>query len=329
MIEVSYKINHTDIMATDVANALGLEPTKPKFEAVNEHINASVEFYKLNENLSIQLSKFQQKKPIKIKRLGTDNDNLLILDFHLSGTAKLNVTDDRIDGITNGLTHGAYFANAGVESYAVFPSGFYNQQFHIVLDKKWMADFFSDEIKYITEMIGKASPFFMYERLNSSITVLLLSLFKSDFENSFRKSFLHGKTLQLLSLFFGKLQNRREHLQLGVSNYDDVSRLFELMIYVDEHLGEDLNVSFLTEKVGFSESKLQTLCKAVYGKSLSKEITERRMLKALDLFEKNENSVSAVGYKLGYTNLSHFSNAFRKVHGFLPSEYISKKTDME
>lgn len=324
MLEIAYKINHTDVMAQDVASAIGQGIRSPRFETKNDPLRASVEYYRLHEQLSVQLSQFHQSEPLKVSRLGTENDDLLILDFHLSGAAKLKVTDDRIKGATNGLTHGAYFAHAGVESYAVFPPGFYNQQFHIVLDKKWMARFFADDIRFIIEKIGKASHFFMFERLNSRITVLLLSLFKSEYTRSFRQSFLHGMTLQLLSLFFEKLQNRGEHLQLGVSGYDNVSRLFELMVYVDEHLGEDLNVSFLTEKIGFSESKLQTLCKAVYGKSLSKEITERRMIKALDLFEENSDSISAVGYQLGYTNMSHFAAAFKKVHGFLPSEYLSK-----
>ncbi|WP_422860895.1 helix-turn-helix domain-containing protein [Flagellimonas sp. S174] len=325
MLEVSYKINHTDILARDIANAIGQEFSAPMFEIFNDVIEASVEFYRLNENLSVQLSQFRQSQPVIVKRMGTDNEHLLILDFHLTGTARLNVTDNRIEGTTNGLTHGAYFANGGVESFAVFPPGFYNQQFHIVLDKNWMGSFFSEEIAFLMEKIEKASPFFMYERLNSKITTLLLSVFRSDSKISYRRSYLHGKTLELLSLFFGKLQNRGKHLELGVSNYDDVSRLFDLMVFVDGHLGEKLKVKYLAEKIGFSESKLQSLCKAVYGKSLSKEITERRMVKALDLFEENGDSISAVGYRLGYTNMSHFSNAFKKVHGFLPSEYLLQK----
>ncbi len=323
MLKIAYKIDHTNVLAKDIANALGQEFSTPRFETSNEFIKASVEFYKLNENLSIQLSQFQQKQPVKVNRLGTDNDNLLILDFHLTGSAKLNVTDDRIDGTINGLRHGAYFANASVKSFAVFPRGIFNQQFHIVLDKNWIGGFFSEEITFIIEKIERASPFFMYERLDSKITALLLSVFKSGFEISFRKAFLYGKTLELLSLFFGKLQNRGEHLEMGVANYNDVSRLFDLMNYVDQHLGENLNVQYLAQRIGFSESKLQKLCKAVYGKSLSKEITERRMLKALDMFAENEDSVSVVGYKLGYTNMSHFSSAFKKVHGFLPSEYLN------
>ncbi|WP_340064994.1 AraC family transcriptional regulator [Ascidiimonas aurantiaca] len=324
MLEVAYKIDHTSILAKDIAKAFGQKYDAPRFEIKKDHIEASIEFYKLHEHLSVQISKFQQNEPIKVRRLGTENNDLLILDFHLTGAAKLRFTDNKINEVTNCLMHGVYFANGSVESYAIFPPGSYNEQFHIVMDKNWVGSFFSEEIEFIMGKIEKASPFFMHERLNSKITALLISVFKSDFKTHFRKAFLYGKTLELLSLFFGKLLNRGSHLELGVSSYDDVSRLFDLMTYIDEHLGEELKVLDLSKKIGFSESKLQNLCKAVYGKSISKEITERRMIKALDMLSENNDSVSAVGYKLGYTNMSHFAGAFKKVHGFLPSEYLNK-----
>jgi len=327
MLEISYKINHTEFIAEAIAKAVGQVYKIPCFEVNNEVFKGSIEFYTLNECLSIQLSKFENLEPLTVKRLGTDNEQFLILDFHVSGIAKLEVTDDRIVNTPNGLSHGAYFASSIVESYAVFPTGFYNKQLHIVIDKQWLKDFFSDGIDEVLRRIEKASPFFLYERLNSRITTILLSIFQSNPYMDFPKSFLHGKTLEILALFFDKLKNRGQHLELGISNYNDISRLFELMLYVDGHLGEDLKVYGLSKKIGFSESKLQSLCKAVYGKSLAKEITERRMIKALELFEDNNDSVSAVGYKLGYTNMSHFSNTFKTVHGFLPSDYLNKKTN--
>ena len=106
------------------------------------------------------------------------------------------------------------------------------------------------------------------------------------------------------------------------SNHNDILKLFELMQYVDDHLHGDLTVQTLSEKVGYSESKLQKLFKSVYGKSVSKEITERRMNKALELLGSRKYTIAEIGYKMGYQNMSHFSSAFKKIHGFLPSAYI-------
>ena len=288
----------------------------------NELIEGSIEFYQLNKGLSIQISKFKTQAPFKVSRMGTVDDQLLVLDFHITGNASLNITSVENLSNINGLIHGAYFASSAVESFALFPQGVYNEQFHIILDKKWLQDFFSLEISEVLDKIVTIEPFFMYERLTSEITALLIKLFASKPKTSFRQTYLYGKTLELLALFFTQLKTREENLIYTASNYSDIFNLFELMQYAEDHLDQDLSVQSLATRIGYSESKLQKLSKAVYGKSVSKEITERRMNKALELLGSKKYTIAEVGYKMGYQNMSHFSNAFKKIHGFLPSEYV-------
>ncbi len=232
MLEVAYQINHTDQMAIAVTRALQTTRGQNYYEISDARMKANVEFYKLTNGLSIQISRFEQHQPLIVKRMGTQDPNLLVLDFHLNGIAKLNVTDQRVDNDRHdGLTHGAYFASSSVQSYATFPSGSNNEQFHIIIDKNWMRRFFSEDIDPVLDKIEIATPFFMFERMNAKLTALLLSVFKSDRKIKFRKSFLHGKTLEILSLFFQKLEQRGENLGFGVSNYKDILRLFDLMTY--------------------------------------------------------------------------------------------------
>ncbi len=322
MKEVAYRIAHTPFIAQAVANTFGISIENSIYDLQHELIG-SVEFYQLNTGLSIQISKFQPKLPIRVSRTGTVDDRLLVLDFHITGNATLNVANNSDSSQTNnGLIHGAYFASSEVQSFASFSPGFYNEQFHIIIDKEWLEDFFSSDIEEILHKIITAEPFFMYEHLNSELMTLLVTIFNSNRNASFRQSYLHGKTIELLSLFFNQLKNREENLGYTASNYTDISNLFELMQFVDHHLDSDLSVQRLANEIGYSESKLQKLCKAVYGKSVSKQITERRMNKALELLGSRKYTIAEVGYKMGYQNMSHFSNAFRKIHGFLPSQYL-------
>lgn len=323
MTEIAYTIGHTPQIAKEIAQTLSLPITDSGYTIDNDVLKGTVEFYQLDEKLSIQISKFEPFTPIKVCRKGTTDDELLILDFHISGIASLNI----INGIDqkntiNGLTHGAYFASSDIESFATFPEGFVNEQFHIVMHKSWLQHFFSSDIHEVLENISISAPFFIYERTNSEITTLLINIFKSDHNASFRKRYLHGKTLELLAVFFKKLKNRQENLKYKVSNYKDIATLFDFMQYVDEHLNEDLSVQRLAQKIGFSESKLQQLCKAVYGNSVSKEITARRMIRALELLGEQKYTIAEIGYQMGYQNMSHFANAFKRIHGFLPSQYL-------
>ncbi|TPN82280.1 helix-turn-helix domain-containing protein [Aquimarina algicola] len=323
MKEVAYRIGHTPFIAQTIANTFGIKIKNSSYDIKNALVDGNVEFYQFNEGLSIQISKFKPEAPIKVTRIGTNNQELIILDFHIVGNASLNITNNNIESENiNGLQHGAYFASSEIESFAVFPAGFYNEQLHIVMDKKWLKSFFSSDIEEILHKVIASESFFMYEHLTSKITALLITIFGSDVNADFRQSYLHGKTIELLSLFFNRIKNREENLNYTTSNYTDVSNLFELMQFVDDHLDNDLSVQRLADKIGYSESKLQKLCKAVYGKSVLKEITQRRMNKALELLGSRKYTITEVGYKMGYQNMSHFSSAFKRIHGFLPSKYL-------
>ena len=319
MKEIGYKVGHTDIMAKDLAAIFEAELGNQGYSLHNTYIELEVEFYRLQKDLSIQLSYFEPMEPLMVKRQGTDHTDMLILDFHMAEPAQLQVLDDELGSQINGLFHGAYFASAGVESSATFSPSSVNRQFHVVINKSWITDFLSLDFSLFYDTLDESSNFFIYEPNNTEIMALLISIFNSDQNMKYRKSFLHGKTLELVSLFFQNLQDRRTQLESVGSNYDDISRIIELMDFINKNLGENLNVRFLAEKVGFSESKLQKLCKAIYGKSISKEIMERRMISALELLATKRSTISEVGYKMGYTNMSHFSRAFKNVHGFLPS----------
>jgi AraC-like DNA-binding protein len=48
------------------------------------------------------------------------------------------------------------------------------------------------------------------------------------------------------------------------------------------------------------------------------------MLKAKSLLLEGQYSIKEVGMLVGYSNLSHFANTFKKEFGILPSELTSK-----
>jgi AraC-like DNA-binding protein len=53
-------------------------------------------------------------------------------------------------------------------------------------------------------------------------------------------------------------------------------------------------------------------------------VRKLRMEKALELIESGENSILQVALSVGYSNPSHFSAAFKRFYGRLPSSYLVK-----
>jgi len=70
-----------------------------------------------------------------------------------------------------------------------------------------------------------------------------------------------------------------------------------------------------------SPSKLKRLFKQIFGNSIFSYYQEFRIQEAARLLKEEKLSVSDAGYRLGFTNLSHFSRVFEEHIGIKPKQY--------
>lgn len=83
----------------------------------------------------------------------------------------------------------------------------------------------------------------------------------------------------------------------------------------------ELSVSRLAAACNMSAEYFRKLYKAEYGISPYTAILEKRLGKAKGLLESGYFSVQQVAEESGFSNVKHFSTAFRKKIGRTPSEY--------
>jgi len=70
-----------------------------------------------------------------------------------------------------------------------------------------------------------------------------------------------------------------------------------------------------------SPSKLKRLFKQIFGNSIFSYYQEFRIQEAARLLKEEKLSVSDAGYRMGFTNLSHFSRVFEEHLGMKPKQY--------
>ena len=68
-------------------------------------------------------------------------------------------------------------------------------------------------------------------------------------------------------------------------------------------------------------SYLSRLFKAKCGKTFSKYLIEYRLEKSRELLEKTILKVSDIAAHVGYNDVSHYIQSFRKVYGVTPEQY--------
>ena len=81
------------------------------------------------------------------------------------------------------------------------------------------------------------------------------------------------------------------------------------------------NVKYLAGELNFSSSYLSDLLKKETGKTAQEHIHLFVIEKAKNKLLSSKNSISEIGYSLGFEYPQHFSNLFKSKTGFSPSEY--------
>ena len=93
-------------------------------------------------------------------------------------------------------------------------------------------------------------------------------------------------------------------------------------IMIDSLTTKFEGIDMLAKSVHMSATKLKTLFKKEYGKSIFQYYQEKQMQLALELLKNPSNSVKEVSFTLGYDNPSNFTTAFKKYHNYPPSHVV-------
>jgi len=108
------------------------------------------------------------------------------------------------------------------------------------------------------------------------------------------------------------------------SNPLDDKLLKNAIAFIEEHIEDPmLDVESLALKMGMSRMTLYRKTRAIIGETPSQLIRSIRMKHAIEYLRSKEYTVSEVAYKIGFSDLSSFSTAFKKQYGRAPSEYTS------
>ncbi|HEY4109476.1 AraC family transcriptional regulator [Puia sp.] len=142
---------------------------------------------------------------------------------------------------------------------------------------------------------------------------------------------LQNSTLALLEYF---LCNRHRSL-LGVSptsdidNEDDLSLIREVESYISEYYCSDtFTVDSILKKTYTSYHRLNFLFKSIHGMTISEYIRNKRIERSKEMIADNVKSISQIAYEIGYSSISNYILAFKKVYRITPGKYKKQMDSM-
>lgn len=165
-----------------------------------------------------------------------------------------------------------------------------------------------------------------YLHLNQDIIRIIDSIRKCTRKGCFYKLFIELKITELLLLQFEQyyLLNSAKDKKKELTE-SDKEKLQHAKKILEGNYENPPTIKQLSLIVGMNQSKLKSTFKKKFELTIHTFIIHLRMEKAYQLIIDQELLLREIALKVGFQNPSHFSAAFKKYYGFVPSKILSNK----
>lgn len=106
-------------------------------------------------------------------------------------------------------------------------------------------------------------------------------------------------------------------------------RINRVLVYINNHLGDKIDLAGLSEIAHFSPFHFHRIMRAYLKESIGTYIIRIRMESAATLLLYTKDDVADIAIKVGYESPAAFSKAFQKRFGTSPSDYRQNKGSLE
>ncbi|MFH7002238.1 helix-turn-helix domain-containing protein [Flavobacterium bizetiae] len=194
---------------------------------------------------------------------------------------------------------------------------------HMDLLKSWINE--KAENKFLNTITLSDKPYLYDQIISNEIEQVASKIALVNSEEELSHFYLKLKTEEMIYLFLSEL-SKRETITNYPLNVADVKAMYAIKETLCSDLSNPPDLTHLAFISNMSESKMNKLFKQIFGNSIYNYYQALRMNEAAYLIREEKISVSETGYRLGFSNLSHFSRIFEKHIGLKPKKYSAVPT---
>lgn len=272
----------------------------------NEHIRLVVSNYILDKDIDIKNPDVGSKKMIFFKFQHVFSETAVLQAVKqpvrtpsvLIGTSRVN-TDEIISVHSNAAT-------VNIEVDAGYLNGLFDS---------------SEKSPLLASLLRNDQPLLFEQIIYPSVQKIINEIVSEQVDNAFRLFFLRVKSEELICRLLMELE-KRDGKRLYALNSEDIRTVYKVKEQMLGHLETPPVINELAVYANMSASKLKRLFKQVFGDSIFSYYQHFRMKEAARLLKEGNLSVSEIGYRMGFTNLSHFARVFREHNGVRPKQYM-------
>ncbi|TDQ11101.1 helix-turn-helix transcriptional regulator [Pedobacter metabolipauper] len=259
------------------------------------------------------------------------NEDLLVENPDVNGSARtilfkfrniFNKTAAQREGNHLAETPSVLIATKSLNPEVIIPIHTNMSTINIDVDVSYLNGLFdsSEKSPVLKSLLQNTQPLLFEQLIYPSLQKIVDEILSESVDQAFKLFFLRVKAEELICRLLIELEKRDEK-RLYDLNTQDIQTIYKVKEEILKHPETPPRINNLAVYAGMSPTKLKRLFKQIFGSSIFNYYQEFRMKEAAILLKNEKLSVSDVGYRLGFTNLSHFSRVFREHLGMKPKQY--------
>lgn len=173
--------------------------------------------------------------------------------------------------------------------------------------------------------LGEGEEIFRRSSFSPAIHVILQQMLNCPYKNALKNMYMEGKLLELFAVYLDEILHLRNKVDPAIKlTTVDIKGIYKAREILDNSIMIPPSLVSLAKQVCLNQFKLKYGFKRIFGETVHAYVITRRLDLARQFFEERQMSVSEAAGIIGYANLSHFAQAFRRRFGVNPGEYLRK-----
>jgi AraC-like DNA-binding protein len=157
--------------------------------------------------------------------------------------------------------------------------------------------------------------------LAPNIQFVLQQILNCPYSGSIQQVYLEGKALELIALQSARFLQSERSQPHPILKRSDIERIYQARELVTQQLDHPPSLLDLAHAVGLNDCTLKRGFRQVFSTTVFGYIRQQRLIKARQLLQDTEMSVTEVTCLVGYTHPGHFAAAFKREFGVSPKVF--------
>ena len=301
------------------AQLLGTEIKNSRLEIPKEYGRGYCAGFVFNEHIRMLIFDYELNTDVVIPNPDIDISQKMIL-FKFQNI--LLRADAAPAGKPQGAIPSVLIATRRMSSDLLIPIHTHTATINIEVDANYLREWFevSGNSTVLMGLLQNEQALLFEQIIYPSLQKIVDEIISESVGETFELFFLRIKAEELVCRLLMELEKRNEK-HLFPLNSQDIQSIYKIKSLMLDQLNTPPVVAALSIAANMSPTKLKRLFKQIFGNSIYSYYQEFRIKEAARLLKEENVSVSEAGYRLGFTNLSHFSRVFNEEMGMKPKQY--------